>query len=127
MIERETAGVQALPPERGGRPPDRLGRPLALPARPAVERVAEQWPTLVGEVRADLVGAAGEQLDVEPRRTVRPGQDREARQRALSFAHPRGEALAIHRMPAVGSVQLSPIGRGAVDEGAVPLLDVSRL
>ena len=66
MVEGKPESVQALTAKRRGGFPNKLRRGRPLPPRPAVEFVAEERPTRVGEVGADLVRAARKKFHVEP-------------------------------------------------------------
>jgi hypothetical protein len=98
VIELEQRGVQRLAAER------RCDRGQWA-RRPAVQRIAEQRPAVVGGVDPDLVGAAGLQPEPDQRRAGEWLDHGPVGDRRLAGGDPGREPLAIGRVTAVQGAQ----------------------
>src|SRR6185436_1768728 len=123
MCEREAPGMQRLTPEQLLH---RLHPRIALP-RPAVERVAEQRMSQLGEVNADLMSAAGLEADLEQRGAMQACAHAPGGHRWLASLRSAREALSVARVAAVKRLELSGVRRLTVHEREVRLLHASCL
>src|SRR5262249_40782106 len=104
----------------------RLHARIALPS-PAVQRIAEQGVSHLRQVDADLVRSPGLQPDLEKRGAVETTAHAPGRDRRLAGPRSPGEALPVPRMSAVKRLEAARVGRLAVDEREVGLLDAPGL
>ena len=123
MSQLQFPGVERLAPQRALS----AGHPLVGPAAPAVDQIAEQRVPRFGEVNANLMGAAGLQLDFEQRGTIKALTDCEFCLGRLPRLHTPTKALAVHRMAAEEGGEPSPFARLAVDQRQINFPHRSRL
>ena len=101
--------------------------PLVGSPAPAVDRIAEQRVSRLGEMNAYLVGAARLQLDLEQRGAIETLTDRKFGLRRLARLHPPGKPFAVNWMATEEGGEPSPFARSAVDQRQVNLPHRSRL
>ncbi len=123
MGQLQFPGVERLAPELALN----SGHPLVGPAAPAVDQIAEQRVSRLGEVNANLMGAAGLQLDLEQRGAIEALTDCEFCLRRLPRLHAPTKALAVHRMATEEGGEPSPFVRLAVDQRQIDFPHQSRL